>query len=766
MTWTGIARRWGAWGLALAAFALVLLVNGALPGVAMPTLGQGVWTASFGQSIANQHGLALYARDFGLPVPAPIPFGLAGALPCGWLILAGLHPADAYAAMVAFWLAMAFLGAYSLARGTDSSHCTAILLAMLWLTLPIVWEHADYSMLSLGIALLPAYVQCSMLALRKGGASLGLLFAASIIAVFMDGYTFIMYAGMTLALVMADAWSMPGMRMGRLVRGWGWHVAALTAAYTLYRQYAHPGQYETASMDFFRAWGLDLSYLAVPTRGEYWLWDLLGVGVTRSASSFFGDASTWTTTFGLPFLLLVMVAIFRRGDARWKWMLILVMLGGFYLALGPSLKIDARRSAPPTSAADLTMPDGASLLPTGAAMLYRHVPGVSFMRASYRWIALGLLAGWLLLAWMPDRRATWLWPLLALVVICDLPHPLDRFREGVQYRRMLQAIDEDFVTPLPNVGGQPVAFVPYGNDFLAAYAAARKRMPTFNVGGDKGLAMAVSAWPESMRALSTPPAPEAGDPIVAFLAKGIGAGVVIPYVDLLEAAHFWPCPAGPALGASTTHRHGSPSYDCLRAAREAVTPRLRALARSPFLDVRDYTYFAFVSLRPSDTPANAGRHDPAEYPILPMSGFQRLVLREGWYEPESSLVWSREAAQIVLPVPTDCEPEACTAVVRFMAFGASTTRPVKVKWSSFERASAWHEEITVTSSEPVAVALPLESGAVLRRFSVSVPGATSPAQLTGSADQRVLGIAILEIQCTRASGDAAGRGRGVSGHCA
>lgn len=750
------ARRGWIWSCALAAFALVLLVHGALPGLAMPTLGQGVWTASFGQSIANQHGLALYARDFGLPTPAPIPFGLAGALPCGWLILAGLHPADAYAAMVACWLALAFIAAFLLVREAGGRPLVAIALATLWLTLPMVWEHADYSMLSLGIALLPAYVLCSVLALRRGGGWLALPLVAALVAVFMDGYTFVMYAVMAIALVLAETWAHPGARVRKLALGLVCHGLALGLAYALYRRYAHPGGYAPAPLDFFRAWGLDLSFVGLPTRGEYLLWDVLGVGVMRTGKTFFGDPSTWTTTFCLPLLLLVPLAAYRLGDRRRAAILLLVLLAGFYLALGPSLKIDARRSVAPLNNGDLMMPASPGLIPTGTALLDQRVPGMSLMRASYRWAALALLAAWLLLAWASGRRAAWLLPALAIVVLCDLPHPLQRLRDGMQYRRMLLAIDRDFVARLPRTDGRPLAFAPYGNDFLAAYAAARGRIPTFNIGGDKGLAMAVPTWPASMQALNAPPEAADWDRIAAFLAAGTGAGVVMPYVNLLDAAHFWPCQAQAPLDASTTHRHGDVDEACVRAARAARGPRVQALAASPFLQVQDFPYFAFVSLRQPDQPLRTQDTPPsASYPIRPMSGLQRLALAEGWYGAEPTLVWSGASAQLDLPVPADCAPGACTALARFAVFGASPGRPVNVAWSTAGQASAWHQAVVANAGDAISIALPLQSGAALRRFRVEVPDAVSPHRLTGSADQRVLGIALLEIELVRGGASAA-----------
>src|SRR3546814_3171966 len=82
--------------VALIALACALLLYGAVPFLMLPTLGQAVWTMGFAESFANGHLLDFYAHDFGIPKPAAMAFGLAGAWPASLLVRIGWHAADAY----------------------------------------------------------------------------------------------------------------------------------------------------------------------------------------------------------------------------------------------------------------------------------------------------------------------------------------------------------------------------------------------------------------------------------------------------------------------------------------------------------------------------------------------------------------------------------------------------------------------------------------------------------------------------------------------
>src|SRR3546814_110138 len=81
------------------------------------------------------------------------------------------------------------------------------------------------------------------------------------------------------------------------------HIASFLFAYVLFSTYIGQSSFSPQPIDAFRGWGLDLSFLAIPTQGILWLPDLLGLSLERSNELYFGDSSVWKTTYALPILL-------------------------------------------------------------------------------------------------------------------------------------------------------------------------------------------------------------------------------------------------------------------------------------------------------------------------------------------------------------------------------------------------------------------------------------------------------------------------------
>ncbi len=125
------------------------------------------------------------------------------------------------------------------------------------------------------------------------------------------------------------------------------------------------------------------------------------------------------------------------------------------------------------------MPPEYAVAPTGNAWISENLPGFNVMRASYRWAALGVFGLWLLvMIWVArtdgENRRMWIVGLAALI-LRSLPDFQGKWKGGREARDMFGQIGLDLVAELRQhmQPGETVAFVPWGNDFLADYLAPK-----------------------------------------------------------------------------------------------------------------------------------------------------------------------------------------------------------------------------------------------------------------------------------------------------
>lgn len=759
------------------AVAFVLFVHGAIPFLMLPTLGQAVWTTGFSQSLANGPLFDFYAHDFGIPKPAAIAFGLAGAWPASLLIRLGLHPADAYAGMVALWLGLAMFSAYQIARRFGAERSIALLGVVMWMSMPIIWAHAGYSMLSLGIALLSFYYLAAFRLFlvesettRIPPTAIALYFVAAIVSVFMDGYTFMMFATGSSILLLYSLITRPEIRSALIKISIPTQVASFALAYVLFSIYIGKSNFEAHQLDFFRGWGLDLSFIAIPTKGVLWLPDLLGLSIERSNQKYFGDASVWTTTFAFPLILAALVAwwsVGRKVDIGAGFL----MLAGFafYMALGPSLKILSTKPVSLQVASPRALSQGMSaehaVIPTGNAWLSENVPGFNVMRASYRWSALGVFAFWLIIiVWASKsecrkKNAPWI---LTIIIAVNLPEPSGWWRTSNGERALFFEIDKQLVGELGNLigKGEVAAFVPWDNDYIVSYLAPRTGFRTFNIGGDKNLREAQTKWPNDFLILSGGGAIKA-EYVVKLLVDGGVDVVLVPYLQQLFQAtpEYRPC-----LDITTSHSYNEKrrvtGFVCPSQWSLITQPNFDMLKETSFLEVTELKYFSSVRLRPQFY-GEANRSvlfnsifEGIQYPIELRADSKvcPYVLREGWHALEAHHVWSQAAAKVMLPVPKECGAKECYAVLKFAVFGPSPQRPVTILFDSADQGWLWAEKIVASSGDSIQVKVPLTGQKISsREIAISVPDATSPLALSGSPDARVLGIALQRIELIEGS---------------
>lgn len=607
-------RDTGLWILGLAGS---LTVFGALPFLMTPTSLEALWTMGFAESFATGPIWQVRADDFGLPHPAPIAFGLAGAWPASLLLRLGVPAADAYTLMVAGWLTVAYWSACRVGRLLGTNQRVAVLGGVTWLCMPIVWGHAGYSQLALGIALLPLYLLPALSVATQESPSprhewklvLGFL-GTCFIAVFMDGYTFIMLACGSVLVLAGASLAQPARRREILRLALPAQLGALAIAYLTYVAYIGGATFDSRPIEFFRAYAVDLTFLWVPHSGTAWLGDAVGLSADRPSSDNWGDGSVWTTTFAAPILVAGVVAWWqgRRRSFLYGVFFATAVLG-LYMSLGPSLKIASSRG-PLTQPFD--MPADAAIMPTGNAAFSAHLPGFDMMRSSYRWLALCVLACWLLvlLRWAHSSvRSRQVWALSLVLVtalnVPDMPRNLENKRND---RASMQRLERDLVPELKaRIGGrQRVLFLPAGNDYLVNYLAPRADFKTFNVGGDKNLRIAQSYWPALVTEASSATSIEQARAIEQILVADVADSVVLPYFSMIDAAASWPCGV---INTLWSLRRGSAELQyegCMWATRTTLAPLIAKLESISHLRVTNSEFFLTVDI-PDTQAAEAGR---------------------------------------------------------------------------------------------------------------------------------------------------------------
>jgi hypothetical protein len=487
--------------LALALMIYIAVLYGAVPGLMLPS-GLSVWSAGFAESIAQNSNFSPYAHNIGYPAPAPVAYGLSGVYLESLFIRLGMDAPNADAAMFLTWLTLAFWGAYKLARRLAASISIAILAAALWLICPTIYIHvAGYVMLGLGMALLPFYTWCTLrlceTAKQQNICSLILFGFCCLLAVFMDGYTYIMFFCIASIIILHYLYKYRNkINKRKILLLIIIYICSFAFAYFMYALFIGKVAYPEHPLERFRSYGSDISYFLIPTKGVYWIYDILNISINRSDVDHFGSASIWRTTFLLPAFIATIPAAANKHPLRLVFIAIAIL--GIYLSLGPTLKFFTLR---PLNG-PIYMPDTMGIFPTGSAFLDKYVPGFNVMRASYRWVALAWLALWSLIIlavtspWM-KRHAVGPYIMLVALIILNLPHIEQQVKNKINLRTSLIKLDRELVEPLRELLPEKsrVIFLPATNDFGLTYVAPRAKFYSCNIGGDKNIEFARPFWP-------------------------------------------------------------------------------------------------------------------------------------------------------------------------------------------------------------------------------------------------------------------------------
>lgn len=531
-------------------FIFGFILQGSIPYAGLTTLGQLVSVIGYPISFLNEGGMTLYAVNMGYPGSAPMSTLLAPSLVMVFFLACGLAAQDAFNFTFLLWYLLGYAGAYGMARRSGIEVGTSALLALLWMSFPIVWNSSGYAHLHFGLVVLPFLfhlsIRCMDTAADGRLRSLWLYPVATLLAVFTDGYAFMFFAvGSSILLVHQAATRRDSMaQFVKVILPL--HAASFAAAYAAFSVYIGKSEYASAPLDFFRGWAVDLAFLVRPSQGVHWFWDSIGFSVPRSGESLFGDASVWISSFVLPIALVGAVVYWRaRKEFALTGAMAIVALFGLYMAMGPSVKMDVTK-APEMGA---MMPASDTLISTGNAFLSEKVPGFRSMRASYRWIALcflglwGIFLGYIATKGNKDSISGKI--IIVVLIVLFVPDVGRVIEKKTNYYRQFLEMKEDLVPGLKNdlSKGEIVAFLPWGNDFIVNYLAAETGVRAYNVGGDKNVDTAAIGWPQSLRELSKRNLNYYyAARVLKFMVSSEVDAVIIPYFDMLWAAHNWPYP--------------------------------------------------------------------------------------------------------------------------------------------------------------------------------------------------------------------------------
>jgi hypothetical protein len=748
----------------LLAYGAVVMVYRAIPFLSIPTLGQVVWISGFAKSFVNAGWPYIKAVNFGIPAQAPIAFGLAGTLLESLLIQIFKLPAyDAYAFGALIWLFVALVGAISFAGMLGTSRTRAPYFALIYMTLPVVWVHAGYSMLSFGFALLPLYVFSAFRivyhfheksrAFFARGLDILLFVFVSFLAIFMDGYTYVMFCCATFIVFVTAFLRGDGSRVQLLVVTAPVICISGALSCLAYAHYVGTFGFSPAPMDFLRGWGVDIVMLLIPSKNVSWLCDLLHVSVARSFREFFGDGSVWASTFCAPLLLFGALGFCVGRLHRFATPLLLISAVAFYFALGPSLKINSLRPANERKDGSESplMPDQFAVMPTGSALLYANVPGLKSMRAPYRWCALsfvGLFGLTILLLeeLFKRKRVGAACCVVVLLIATNIPNLPRRLVDSIRYREAMKRMISD-LGPLNNdVGrGRRAVFYPQGNDFLATFLSSEGNYYTYNVGGDKNVELARRSWPSPVVVFFSAPFDGCLEfEIARILLSGKADCVVIPYFNMKWHAFEWP----PDEKSVKEIEKAGFFLETASKVKTRYGSLISRLSKDANFDVKDTDLYAVISLSTAVAKSVLTTIEKGVPVTFEKCSQGLLCLRSGWSVAEQCGTWSDgDVATMAMRVKGGSQQDLAMTIESFAL--VNERHPLQevevdvnghfVKTLKFTSSSRVSNVLTVSKAY-----CSQNDGMLNTEFKIKDP--TSPAELGISTDSRKLGMYLMSLK--------------------
>jgi hypothetical protein len=714
------------------------------------------WQIGFANSLAVG-SLFSYPSHMSYPHGAPIVFGASFAYAQAILTkLFSLEGVDAYGFVSIIFLTIAFWGCVRLLQTLGAGVKLAYVLSASYLASPFIVTHTSYAALAYGMALLPTYAYItlrSFLVLLNSSVSLrGRLLvsmgfvAVPVFALFLDGYTFVMFAmvGTYFVLHACVACGVKNrITFSKYFQAAALYVFAFAAAYVLMRLYISDlDELRLQPANVYRSMGLDLLFVLLPASDFHWLASAMIDAPAYDSAKYYGDASIAMGSYlgisivtALAGLLLAMLPLPQRAAVA------TMLCVSFALSLGPSLKYDSQRIDADIEARPLIqyhMPPEAAVLSFGINRLYESVPGIKNMRATYRWHALSIFLLWLLTSLLLVRLVRDGWHRIAGLILVtyvadrapNLPLIVER---AVSYYGTAHVMTRDVVLEMRNnlKPDQIVYFWPSGNDFFVNYAAPILGIRAYNVGGDKNMDISRRHWPPELLAI------ERGECIVenvyGLARKGELDAIVVPKFDMLRDVSK-PWPLDPEIVASHERRF-----------------RAHPFSGADF-EVQESQYFYAVSLKPGlevrHVHLPVGRNAPFfETEMRDAQSSCALQGIKGFSVPEKWGRWTdgREAGFVVNMGPGLLGPHELE--IEWMGFTVPNHPISKASLYIGNRVvkELEYRHGMMPQTERVPVPSDLFNGATQLSVNIKIHQPKTPSELGLSPDSRQLGVAVRRV---------------------
>ncbi len=549
-----------------AIWVFILAVNGLLPGMAgyIPSV-----FSDLGAIQCGEHSLSalihLRCMAIGGDVGAIITLGSPLTLLCSLILVVFPVSVNAvYFMVTAGLMLIALLGAYNLIHALRVSRYIALTCSALYLLLPITLSMQSFGGTYWGCVLLPSYIFLVWKMLQglsyrswRGVIPISILWIVlSGFSLFMDGYSFFMFA--TSSIVLIGVWSWGRWREVQVWIACGLFLGANGISFVLYRHLL-PGSGSWAdSIDLFRAMGADFVTFFRPAGSLWWV---KALGIHFNSSPLWGDGSNSSSNY-IGFLMLGLSAfgvyIFRKKVTQLGVALLVIGVIAFILSLGPSLKVNSIKPTSvdgPVAHSSYLMPSSDALMTLPTTVFYKVVPGLKSMRATYRWHVLTMLvmvsfAAFAIQNLVDRKKLKIAYILLALLCLELIPNPVDSIKAHLHVASEIAQFNNAVLKPLATYvkPGQRIIYYPNAvgnNDFLADYLTPSVNAWTYNIGGDKAQAIAYMHMPQPIYSLLTTddnPAtlPQSGAQMRAVLQKKLVDEIIVPTFDLRWDSYSWP----------------------------------------------------------------------------------------------------------------------------------------------------------------------------------------------------------------------------------